>query len=46
MLDVAIAWLLAHPLAGVGGLAVVSALIGLLLVPRMHEIADHGHPRC
>ena len=46
MLDVAIAWLLAHPLESVGGLAVLSGLIGGLLIPRVHELADHGHPRC
>ncbi len=46
MVDSAIAWLLAHPLEGVGGLCVMSVLVGLLLVPRVHELADRGHPRC
>ncbi len=46
MIDTAIAWLMAHPLQGVGGLAVLSIIVGLVLVPRVHEITDHGHPRC
>jgi hypothetical protein len=46
MVDIAIAWLLAHPLEGVGALALLSVVTGLLLVPRIHEIAQHGHPRC
>ena len=45
LVDVAIAWLLAPPVQGVGGLAVLSAVIGLLL-PRAHDITDHGHPHC
>ena len=46
MLDIATTWLMAHPLAGVGGLAVISVLVGLLLVPSIGEIVRHGHPRC
>ncbi len=44
-MDAAIAWLLAHPLQSVCGLSVISVLIALLLVPRIHEMADHGSPR-
>ena len=46
MIDDMIAWLMAHPLEGVGGLALLSIGFGLLLIPRVHEIAQHGHPRC
>ena len=46
MLDFVTTWLMAHPLTGVGGLAALSVLIGLLLVPRVSEIVQHGHPRC
>ncbi len=46
MIDIATVWLMAHPLTGVGGLAVLSILIGLVLVPRVHEVVQHGHPRC
>ncbi len=45
-MDTAIAWLLAHPLVGVSALAAFSVVVGLVLVPRVHEIAKHGHPRC
>ncbi len=46
MIDAGTAWLLAHPLTGVCGLAVLSVLVGLLLVPRVDAIVRHGHPRC
>ena len=46
MLDLVTTWFMAHPLTGVGGLAVLSVLIGLLLVPRVDQIVRHGHPRC
>ena len=46
MIDDVIVWLMANPLEGVAGLAVFSVLIGALLIPRVHDIAHHGHPRC
>ena len=46
MLDVAVGWLLANPLVGVGALAVFAVGFGALLVPRVHEVLHHGHPRC
>ena len=45
-MDSMISWFMGHPLTGVGGLAVVSVLVGLLLVPRVEAIVRHGHPRC
>jgi hypothetical protein len=46
MLDFAITWLLGHPLEGVAVLAGISIAAGVFLVPRVHEISTHGHPRC
>ena len=46
MIDAAIAWLLAHPLEGACGLCVMSVVIGLVLVPSLHDVARHGPPRC
>jgi hypothetical protein len=46
MVDAVVAWLLAHPLQGVGVLALMAILIGVVFIPRVHEIARHGHPRC
>ncbi len=45
MMDVVIAWLLAHPLQSVCGLSVVSVLVALVLVPHLHEYADHAPAR-
>ena len=46
MIDAVITWLLNNPLQGVAALAGFSIAVGLLLVPGLHEIAGHGHPRC
>ena len=46
MLGHAIEWLQAHPLQGVAGLVVFAAAFGVLLIPRVHELVTHGHPRC
>lgn len=46
MLDPIIAWLMANPLECVGGLALLSVVVGLVLIPSVHEITQHGHPRC
>jgi hypothetical protein len=46
MVDVSIAWICAHPLEGVGLLALLGIFVAAVLVPRVHELADHGHPRC
>jgi hypothetical protein len=46
MVDTVIGWLQAHPLEGVGALVVFAVVISLVLVPRVHEVARHGHPRC
>lgn len=46
MVDVIFSWVCAHPLQFVAGLAGLSAWAGLVLIPRVHEINDHGHPRC
>lgn len=46
MMDGAIGWLLGNPLQGVAALAGLAVLVGLIFVPRLHDIADHGHPRC
>jgi hypothetical protein len=46
MIDGAIAWLLSHPLEGVAVLVVFAVVISLILIPRIHEVTDHGHPRC
>jgi hypothetical protein len=27
-------------------LAIASIVIGLVLVPGLHEVTDHGHPKC
>ncbi len=45
MIDVAVAWLLANPLQGVAALAALGIAVGLLLVPALHELTGHGHPR-
>ena len=46
MLDVAVEWLLANPLAGVGALVAFSVGLSVLFIPRVHEAVRHGHPRC
>ncbi len=46
MLDIAVTWLLANPLTGVGALVVFAAGFGALLIPRLHEVVRHGQPRC
>jgi hypothetical protein len=46
LIDDAIVWSLHNPLQCVAALAAGAILIGLMLVPRLHDIADHGHPRC
>ena len=45
MIEVVVAWLLANPLEGVAALAVLGIAVGLLLVPALHEVTGHGHPR-
>lgn len=46
MIEAAITWVMHHPLEGVAVLAVLSVVIGLVLVPGLHEVTDHGHPKC
>ncbi len=46
MIDFAVGWLLANPLASVACLVVFAVGFGALLIPRVHEIIHHGHPRC
>ncbi len=46
MIDVILGWLVAHPLTGVGALVTFAVAFGLLLIPRVHELVTHGHPRC
>ncbi len=46
MLDFAVTWLLANPLAGVGVLVVFAVGFGALFIPRVQEAARHGHPPC
>ena len=41
-----VSWLLAHPLEGVGALVVFAVGFGVILIPRVHEVVTHGHPRC
>ncbi len=45
LIEVAVAWLLANPLQGVAALAGFGIAVGLLLVPALHEVTGHGHPR-
>ncbi len=46
MMNVALTWLLANPLTGIGVLAAFAVGYGVLLIPRVHEVVTHGHPRC
>ena len=46
MVDRLIEWLIAHPLEGVALLAGLSIAVGLLLVPRFHQLTGNNHPRC
>lgn len=46
MVEIAITWMQSHPLQAVAILAGISIVAGLVLVPRVHEIAGHGPPRC
>jgi hypothetical protein len=45
MLEAAITWLLGHPLQGVGCLAGLAVIIGLVAVEGLHNVTGHGHPR-
>ena len=45
MIDYVVTWLLAYPLAGVAVLAGLAAGLGVMLLPKMHELTQHGHPR-
>ncbi len=46
MIDLVTGWLLANPLASVTLMVVFAIGFGVLLIPRVHEIVRHGHPRC
>jgi hypothetical protein len=46
MIDVVITWMLNNPLQGVAALAGSAICIGIVLIPGLHEITGHGHPRC
>jgi|HubBroStandDraft_3_1064219.scaffolds.fasta_scaffold5693469_1 hypothetical protein len=46
MFDFAVTWALHNPLPCVGVLVGVSIAIGLLLIPALHDVSGHGHPRC
>ncbi len=45
MIDHVVTWLIAYPLQGVVVLAVFAGGVGALLVPKVHELVGHGHPR-
>ena len=45
MLEVAVTWVMSHPLQGVGCLVVLSVVIGLVAIPGLHNVTDCGHPR-
>jgi hypothetical protein len=45
MIDFVVTWALGNPLTAVGVLVVFAIAVGLFLVPRLHDVADHGHPR-
>ena len=46
MIEAAITWAMHNPLESVAILAVASIVIGLFLVPGLHEVTNHGHPKC
>ena len=46
MIDAVIVWMCTNPLQGVAALAGLSIVVGLVLIPGLHEISGHGHPRC
>jgi hypothetical protein len=46
VIDLFIAWLIAHPLQGVAAFAGISVAAGLLLVPRSTVLTGNNHPRC
>ena len=46
MMDFAVTWLLANPLAGVSVLVVFAVGFGAMFIPRVRESVKHGHPRC
>ncbi len=46
MFDALFTWLQAHPLEGVGALVVLSVGVAMALIPRVHDVITHGHPRC
>jgi hypothetical protein len=46
MVNHVVIWLCAHPLEWAGLLAFVGVLVGAMLIPRLHELADHHPPRC
>jgi hypothetical protein len=45
MVDSAIVWGLHNPLQCVAVLCVVAIVVGLVFVPRLRDVCDHGHPR-
>ena len=45
MIDYVVTWLLTYPLQGVVLLALFAAGVGVFLVPKVHELTQHGHPR-
>ena len=46
MVEALITWFMQNPLKGVAMLAGLSVVIGLVLVPGLHEVTDRGHPKC
>ncbi len=46
MIDLFVAWFIAHPLQGVAALAGVSIAAGLWLIPRGTILTGNNHPRC
>jgi hypothetical protein len=46
MIEFLITWMCDNPLQGVAALAGLSIVVGLVLIPGLHELAGHGHPRC
>jgi hypothetical protein len=45
MVQTVIDWVCWHPLQSVAGLAAMGIIVGLLAIPGLHELTQHGHPR-
>ena len=45
VIEIAVAWMMTNPLQAVAAMAGLGIAVGLLLVPALHEVTGHGHPR-